>query len=192
MADSKLEKQRQVMRHIDEDKVVNILQGLVRVPSVNPPGDEGRVASEMAKMMEKAGLETSVEEFLPNRSNAYDTVQGREKNGRILLLNGHLDVVPPGDGWSKEPFGGEIKDGRLYGRGSCDMKGGLAETIVAANALVDAGVELRHSSCRENHLWNGWRNSRFLSSERRIKPRERGNPDGHHWSRQPEYGAQAR
>lgn len=133
------------MRHIREDDVVNILQSLVRVPSVNPPGDEREVASEMAKLMKKAGMETSVEEFLPNRVNAYGTIQGKERNAPTLLLNGHIDVVPPGDGWSKAPFGCEIEGGKLYGRGSCDMKGGVAAMVAAAKALVESGVELRGS-----------------------------------------------
>src|SRR6185503_19955546 len=57
-------------------------------------------------------------------------------------LNGHFDVVPAGAGWTVDPFGGEIRDGRIYGRGACDMKAGIAAAIYAAEAIRRTGVEI--------------------------------------------------
>ncbi len=64
----------------------------------------------------------------------------RPREGPAIHLNGHFDVVPAGQGWTRDPFGGEIVDGRLYGRGSCDMKAGLAAAVFAAEAIRRAGV----------------------------------------------------
>ncbi|CAN5587219.1 ArgE/DapE family deacylase [soil metagenome] len=77
----------------------------------------------------------------------YPVVAGRKAgagNGRSLAVNGHVDVVPVGDasGWSHDPWAGEVANGRLWGRGACDMKGGVAAGIMAAAALADAGVAL--------------------------------------------------
>src|SRR5690606_6631929 len=57
-------------------------------------------------------------------------------------LNGHMDVVPPGEGWTVDPFGGLVRDGRIYGRGACDMKAGIAAAIYAAEAIRRAGIAL--------------------------------------------------
>lgn len=62
--------------------------------------------------------------------------------GRTLVVNGHIDVVAPGDGWTSPPFAAEVRDGRIYGRGACDMKGGVGAALFALEALVAAGVEL--------------------------------------------------
>ena len=59
-----------------------------------------------------------------------------------MHLNGHFDVVPAGDGWTVDPFGGVVRDGRLYGRGACDMKAGIAAAVYAAEAIRRAGIEL--------------------------------------------------
>ena len=59
-----------------------------------------------------------------------------------MHLNGHFDVVPAGDGWTVDPFGGVVHDGRVYGRGACDMKAGIAAAIYAAEALRRAGIAL--------------------------------------------------
>jgi acetylornithine deacetylase/succinyl-diaminopimelate desuccinylase family protein len=71
-------------------------------------------------------------------------VRRGEGSGKSMAINGHIDVVPVGDqsAWMHDPWGGEVADGRLWGRGACDMKGGVAAGIFAAQALVDAGVEL--------------------------------------------------
>ena len=59
-----------------------------------------------------------------------------------MHFNGHIDVVPAGQGWTFDPWAGEVRDGRVYGRGTCDMKGGLAAAIVAVETLLESGIEL--------------------------------------------------
>jgi acetylornithine deacetylase/succinyl-diaminopimelate desuccinylase family protein len=107
-----------------------ILEGLVKIPS--PTGEEKAVAESLATLCSAAGLDVTLEEAAPGRPN----VLARWTVGRRphLLLTGHLDTVPVGEGWTRDPFGAEQSDGRLYGRGACDMKGGLAAML---GALVD-------------------------------------------------------
>jgi acetylornithine deacetylase/succinyl-diaminopimelate desuccinylase family protein len=105
----------------------SILERLVRIPSQT--GHERDAAEAVAGWCEKAGLEVAMQEVEPGRPN----VIARWSVGRRprLLLTGHLDTVPVGEGWSRDPFGAEIDNGRLYGRGACDMKGGLAAMLGA-------------------------------------------------------------
>ena len=121
---------------------------LIRVPTVNPPGDAYRECAELLGVrLEADGFETEYVEGPgddPKRPkvNVLGRRRGRE-SGPALHLNGHIDVVPPGSGWTVDPFGGEIKGGWLYGRGSADMKAGLAAAVFAAEAVQRAGVGLR-------------------------------------------------
>ncbi len=120
---------------------------LIRVPSVNPPGDAYRKCAELLGVrLEADGFET---EYIqgpgsdPRRPKINVLGLRRGRSARPALhLNGHIDVVPPGDGWTVDPFGGEIRDGWLYGRGSADMKAGLAAAVFAAEAVRRSGVSL--------------------------------------------------
>ncbi len=120
---------------------------LIRVPSVNPPGDAYRECAELLGVrLEADGFET---EYIqgpgndPQRPKINVLGRRRGRSARPALhLNGHIDVVPPGDGWTVDPFGGEIRDGWLYGRGSADMKAGLAAAVFAAEAVRRSGVSL--------------------------------------------------
>lgn len=79
------------------------------------------------------------------RPNLVGTIKGTG-NGKSLIFNGHIDVVPPGpaEEWKfKDPFSGKIEDGKLYGRGACDMKGGIAAQYIAAKALKKLGIQLK-------------------------------------------------
>src|SRR4029077_1952666 len=78
------------------------------------------------------------------RINVVGTRRGRALRP-LVHLNGHFDVVPAGDGWTVNPFGGDVRDGRIWGRGSCDMKAGIAAAVFAAEAIRRAGVELNGS-----------------------------------------------
>ena len=121
---------------------------LIRVPSVNPPGDAYRECAELLGVrLEADGFET---EYIqgpgsdPQRPKINVLGLRRGRSARPALhLNGHIDVVPPGDGWTVDPFGGEIRDGWLYGRGSADMKAGIAAAVFAAEAVRRSGVSLR-------------------------------------------------
>jgi acetylornithine deacetylase/succinyl-diaminopimelate desuccinylase family protein len=114
-----------------------VLESLVRVPSVT--GDEGRLAETVAGWCEAAGLAVELREARPGRPN----VVARWGTGRrpVLLLTGHLDTVPAGQGWTRDPYGAEVAGGRLYGRGACDMKGGLAAMLAALLDLRARGLE---------------------------------------------------
>ena len=114
-----------------------ILERLVRIPS--PTGEEGAVAEAVAGWCADAGLEVVLDEVAPGRPN----VIARWKVGRDphLLLTGHLDTVPVGEGWTRDPFGAEVAGERLYGRGACDMKGGLAAILGALVDLRSRGEE---------------------------------------------------
>ena len=121
---------------------------LIRIPTVNPPGDAYRECAELLGVrLEADGFETEYVQGPgddPQRPkiNVLGRRRGREARP-ALHLNGHFDVVPPGEGWTVDPFGGEIRDGYLYGRGSADMKAGLAAAVFAAEAVRRAGIGLR-------------------------------------------------
>lgn len=129
---------------VDKKELINLLQDLVRIPSVNPPGNEGLLANYLVDWGQSQGFEVASDDVLPGRPNVYITLNGSENNPR-LLFNTHMDVVPEGSGWSREPFGGEIVDDRLYGRGSADTKGSLAAMLLAAKALMDGRIPIKGS-----------------------------------------------
>ena len=122
--------------------VVELLSELVRVPSVNPPGDERAVGAIVARRLIKAGLEVEVIESAPRRHNVVARLRGTG-DGPTLILNGHTDVQPAAGGWTRDPFGAEIEDGRLYGRGSMDMKAGITAMMLTAEGLARSGRRLR-------------------------------------------------
>jgi acetylornithine deacetylase len=76
-----------------------------------------------------------------NRPLTVGTIRGTG-GGRSLVVNGHIDVVAPGDGWTSPPFAAEVRDGRIYGRGACDMKGGVGAALFALEALTACGIQL--------------------------------------------------
>jgi len=120
---------------------VGFAQELVRIPGVNPPGEELAVAERCAGRLRAAGLRVTLDEFLPGRANVIAFAGDPDDLG--LVFNGHLDVVPaPGD-WLRAPFSGEIADGFLWGRGASDMKSGCAAMIEAAAAAVRSGRAFR-------------------------------------------------
>ncbi len=110
----------------------------MRAYGQNPPGEEAATAAVLAAAAAELGLDIREEPVQPGRSNLRVTLRAGEGPG--LLLLGHTDVVPFGDGWTKDPFGAAIEDGRIYGRGATDMKGGLAACLSAMAAL--RGAEL--------------------------------------------------
>ena len=119
------------------EAMARFLQDLVRIPSLST--HEEAVASRMADEMRRVG-------FTDVRNDRMGNVIGRigRGGGPKLVYDGHMDVVDVGDPvrWSRPPYDGVIEDGVLYGRGACDMKGGLAAMVYAVGALVEAGVQL--------------------------------------------------
>ncbi len=136
-----------LFRAIDDrrDELVAVTTDLIRFPTVNPPGEAYTPCAEyIADRLKKRRFETQLirGEGTPGdcdrypRTNVVARFDGRS-HGPTVHFNSHIDVVEAGDGWTVDPFGGEVKDGRLYGRGACDMKGGLAASIIAAEAFMD-------------------------------------------------------
>ncbi|WP_113702411.1 M20 family metallopeptidase [Nonomuraea lactucae] len=132
------------MIEVDAGGVVEFTQALVRVPSTNDPArgrSEQPAADLVAAKMREWGWEPRVYEAAPGRPNVVAVVEGGGGDGPTLMFEGHTDVVTEGDlsSWTVDPFGGEIRDGRLWGRGSADMKSGLAAALYATRALQLAG-----------------------------------------------------
>ncbi|HEX5326901.1 MAG TPA: M20/M25/M40 family metallo-hydrolase, partial [Acetobacteraceae bacterium] len=143
----------------DSDKAVKFLQHMVSIPSVT--GDEARVQQFLADSMRTMGLDVDqwetdwdelkkhpgyrpVDRGYEGRPNIVATWKG-VGGGRSLLLNGHADVIPVGngEGWSDNPWSGAIKQGRIYGRGAADMKSGVASHVMAVASLMALGLKPR-------------------------------------------------
>jgi acetylornithine deacetylase/succinyl-diaminopimelate desuccinylase family protein len=124
------------------DEAVALAQRLVRIPTENPPGDTREAAAVLADWLEGAGFSCELfERCAPHTSLIAERTFA--DGGRTLVLNGHLDVVPAGSDWSGDPFSGEIRAGKLYGRGSLDMKGAVAAMAGAAAALARTDLPLQ-------------------------------------------------
>lgn len=132
--------EQRVLDLISSDELVDLTQSLVAAPGENPPGGEAATAKVLVAAADERGLTVEQSDVETDRPNVSVTLAGGDGPG--LLLLGHTDVVPVGDGWTLPPLGGVLRDGRLFGRGATDMKGGLAACIVAMSALRRAGVAL--------------------------------------------------
>lgn len=151
------ERQRAVCAAVDAlaGEMVETLQAFIRVPTVNPPGEAYEDFVALAKgLLDRLGYATEVvrvpDELLPAlaplgeglpRPSLLARLSGPAGPGFRLHINGHYDVVPAGHDWTRDPFGGELVDGRIYGRGACDMKSGLVAQVYAVEALRRAGVD---------------------------------------------------
>jgi len=132
------------------DEMVAFTTALVRIPTINPPGEAYEPCARLlGDRLGHGGFEVEyiVADGRPEHSSRYPRVNvvGTRRGstrGPVVHFNGHTDVVPAGDGWTVEPFSGIVRDGRIYGRGVCDMKAGLAAAMFAAEALRRADVAL--------------------------------------------------
>lgn len=138
---------QRLLETIDErvDDLVALTADLIRFPTVNPPGEAYRPCAEyIATRLRRRGFETELvrAEGTPGdndrypRTNVVARFDGRTP-GPCVHFNSHIDVVEAGEGWTVDPFAGVVRDGRVYGRGACDMKGGLAASIIAAESFLD-------------------------------------------------------
>lgn len=130
--------------HIDRASLERTLAALVRINSINPKfsdgvTDEQAISAHLGEVMRALGLEVTHYDVAPRRTSVVGRLRG-SGGGRSLILYGHIDTV--GVDEMPEPFSGDIRDGRMYGRGTYDMKGGLAACIAAVKALVDARAPL--------------------------------------------------
>ena len=131
------------------DEIVDLTADLVRIPTVNPPGEAyDACARFLGGYLERRafGVEYIVAEGRAEHTTRHPRVNvigsRRGGPGPVVHLNGHIDVVPAGDGWTVDPFGGLVRDGKIFGRGVCDMKAGIAAAVFAAEAIERAGVTL--------------------------------------------------
>ena len=130
-------------------EIIDFAQRLIRIPTINPPGEEYEYcANVIGDQLRAHGADVQLLpavgriEHTPQhpRINVIGRHAGAAAHAPAIHLNGHFDVVPTGNGWTRDPFGADIVDGRLYGRGACDMKAGIAAAVFAAEAIKRAGV----------------------------------------------------
>lgn len=127
---------------ISQEEVLDLLCETLRFDTTNPPGNEKPLAEMLAKLLKETGFETEVTDLGNNRGNLIARLKGTGER-KALMLNGHLDVVPVGQiPWEHPAFEPVIKDGKIYGRGSSDMKSGLITLIAAAIAVKRSGAKL--------------------------------------------------
>ncbi|SFE84032.1 M20 family metallopeptidase [Alteribacillus iranensis] len=125
---------------MDKQFATSLLKELVTMNTVNPPGNEKVIAEKLRTLFEKNGIETELVTYEENRLNLIARLKG-EESGPHLGFSGHMDTVPVGDvKWEHQPFEAEEENGRIYGRGSCDMKGGLAACVLAMLSLKEQGL----------------------------------------------------
>jgi succinyl-diaminopimelate desuccinylase len=122
----------ELLQRIESDREVllDFFRRFIRCPSPNPPGDTREAAAHIRQFLAHHDADCRViepNEIMPNIVATFEA----GKPGRHLALNGHIDVFPVGDGvgWTHDPWGGELVDGRIYGRGACDMKCGTTAAI---------------------------------------------------------------
>jgi acetylornithine deacetylase/succinyl-diaminopimelate desuccinylase family protein len=132
---------------VEPTEVIRLLSDLVKIPSVNPDpnpktGSEEPVARLLGERLQSLGFDVIYLEAQPGRPNVVAILEGEQKVP-TLWFNGHMDVLPVGRGWKMDPFGAEIIDGKLYGRGSNDMKAGLTAMVIAASTIIRKGIKLR-------------------------------------------------
>jgi len=135
-------KRIETLESIDIDFLIRLTQDLVRIPTQNPPGNEKSCAEYIHRTLSQWGVETKIiPEPFRHRPQVLATVSGREA-GPTLILNGHMDVVPEGSRghWKYDPYEGVVEEGKIYGRGSSDMKGGLAAMMMLAKLLREKGL----------------------------------------------------
>jgi succinyl-diaminopimelate desuccinylase len=134
--------------HFDEE--VRFLQALVRVPTDTPPGNNAPHAERTAELLAAMGLDAEkhpvpeAEVKAVGMASVTNLILRRRYGigGQTIALNAHGDVVPPGEGWTHDPYGGEIVDGKMYGRATAVSKGDIASFTFAIRALESLGVQL--------------------------------------------------
>ncbi len=142
--------EKKLVELIDKEELVSLTQKLVQIPSV-PDEETGATEHDVAIFIadwikKNLKIEPIIDEVSPGRENVIATLDfgNTKKTDKTLMLEGHMDVVSAGDfsKWKHHPFSGTIEDGKIYGRGSCDMKAGLAVNLITAKALLNSGITL--------------------------------------------------
>lgn len=142
------ETEKHLVSLIDKDELVELTRDLVRIDSVIRPESENtekEVVAYISRWIKnELGMEPVIDEVLPERENIFLEID-TGKVGPVLMFEGHTDVVSEGvrELWQHDPFGAEVVDGKIYGRGSCDMKAGVAVNLVTVKTLIKSGVQLK-------------------------------------------------
>ncbi|MDG1859687.1 MAG: acetylornithine deacetylase/succinyl-diaminopimelate desuccinylase family protein, partial [Emcibacteraceae bacterium] len=134
-----------------ENNLVRLCQDLIRFPTINPPGNDYQAIVEyIGNRLKNNGFTVEYVRAIGTPGDCpeyprYNVIARFEtgRKGPCVHFNSHIDVVETGDGWTKDPFSAELIDGKVYGRGACDMKGGLAASIIAVEALINSDIELK-------------------------------------------------
>jgi succinyl-diaminopimelate desuccinylase len=135
--------QERALAYIDEQALIRLTQELIRLRTINPPGDESRAAEFIARRLQQAGM---FAEVVPHEEAGRGSVVGglRGSGARpALLFSGHLDTVPAGDNWERQVLSADVADGKIWGLGSTDMKAGVAALLIAMEAVQHTGVSLQ-------------------------------------------------
>jgi len=119
----------------DASRMKADLARLVSFKTENPPGREVEAARFLSDLFRKDGFSTQIDQYKPGRANIIAKLENGE--GPVFAFNTHMDVVPAGEGWSTDPFDLRERDGKLFGRGSCDAKGPLAAMVEAMRLLKE-------------------------------------------------------
>jgi acetylornithine deacetylase/succinyl-diaminopimelate desuccinylase family protein len=138
------ELEKKILHNVNVEDATELTRELVRIPSPNPPGDTREITHFLQETLQKRGLHGVLYRVEKKHVSLVVRIEGIG-GGKSLLLNAHIDTVPIGDraNWTLDPFGAEIKNGKMFGRGSTDCKSGVAAIIIAADAVNRAGVQLR-------------------------------------------------
>lgn len=131
------------------EELVALTQELVRIPTINPPGDAYEACARvLGERLRRRGCQVEYlrahgapgDKDSHPRVNVVARLPGALSGGENVHFNGHIDVVEAGTGWTHDPFGAEVVGDRIYGRGTCDMKGGIACSVIALEAILEAGI----------------------------------------------------
>lgn len=129
--------EKKILIEIDKlrDEIIKFHQEIIKIPSENPPGKYKDISKFVQQKYEELGLRT-----VSKRNNVVGAFGDLEQPS--LILYGHMDTIPAYDGWSKEPFGAEICDGKIYGRGSCDDKACITASFFALKSLLNLNIKI--------------------------------------------------
>ncbi len=128
----------ELIDRLDDAYTVRRLEEMIRISSV--VGEEAELAEYLYRELDALGFKSELDEVEPDRPNVYGRRSG-ERQGRRLMFNGHTDTVPVCEGWETDPFTPVVREGRMYGLGSCDMKAGFACALTVLKAFADSGFE---------------------------------------------------
>lgn len=129
-----------IVRRLDDSYTLRLSEEMIAIPSVTR--DEEALALYIKENLESYGMETELNYVADGRPNIHGVLKG-SKPGKRLDYNAHTDTVPAGDDWTTDPFKATIKDGKLYGRGACDMKTGIACSLNMLKAVADSGADFK-------------------------------------------------